>query len=220
MEATNYVLPLSLSIITAYILGSIPTGFVFAKFLKGVDIRQHGSGNIGATNTLRILGKLPAAGVLLVDILKGIVAVTILPAFFIKFGITISENLLKAILGAACVFGHCWMVFLAFKGGRGVATSLGVLLGLIRPLASLLIIIGFGAAIWGFVVYRFRYVSLGSIVVSLSIPILMMVFNQPLEFTILSVILCIIICYKHLPNIERLLKGQEHKIGQKNPTGP
>lgn len=218
MGTLKLALPFFFSVITAYLLGSIPTSFIFAKLLKGIDITQYGSGNIGATNTLRILGKLPAIAVLLADILKGVIAVTIVAGYFLKFNIPVSEKLFKAMLGFSCVGGHCWMLFLGFKGGKGVATSLGVLLGLIKPVTSLLTIMGAGILIWGLVVYRFRYVSLGSIVVSLSMPILMIVFNQPLEYTLLCVTLCIIICYKHKSNIERLIKGQEHKIGEKITT--
>ena len=121
---------LVISLILAYLIGSIPTSFIFTKFLKKVDIRQHGSGNVGATNVFRVVGKTPAVMVLLIDILKGVIAVIFLSdVFFNNFiGMKLGLELYKILLGACAISGHVWSIFLKFKGGKGVATTAGVLI--------------------------------------------------------------------------------------------
>src|SRR3989338_6376943 len=114
-----------LGIILGYLMGAIPTGYIFGRALAGIDIRQHGSGNLGATNVLRVLGKGPGFLVLVLDILKGMLAVALIPDLL---GLTGTFD--RVVLAIAAVCGHNWTVFLNFKGGKGIATSFGVLLGL------------------------------------------------------------------------------------------
>ncbi|MDI6606795.1 MAG: glycerol-3-phosphate acyltransferase, partial [Candidatus Omnitrophota bacterium] len=117
-------------IIVSYLTGSIPTAYIFGRVFKGIDIRKFGSGNVGATNALRVLGKGPAIAVLLIDAFKGFVVVTLLADLLIAHLGGISAQTLRILLGIACICGHNWTVFLKFRGGKGVATTLGVLLGL------------------------------------------------------------------------------------------
>lgn len=212
------MLSLFLSIFLCYFLGSIPTAFIAGKLIKGVDIREFGSGNVGATNVYRVVGKVPGILVLLIDITKGLLAVTLLANFFYAKifsasqsiplipAISLTPDLFKIILGMVTIAGHNWTIFLKFRGGKGVATSGGVLLGLAPK------VVGICLLIWIVMVLLFRYVSLASITVSIALPILIIVFGGSKELILFSVILCIISTYKHRSNIKRLLKGQEKKI--------
>ncbi len=190
--------------ILSYLLGAIPSAYLITKLLSGKDIRNIGSGNVGATNALRILGKLPGFIVLCVDILKGLAAVTILVAF-IAMKVNISVELLRALFGLIAVTGHISNVFLKFKGGKGVATSVGVILG-IAPMSLL------GAAIcFVIIVAATKYVSLGSIISSILIPFFLLWTKAHASYVVLSALLCIIIVAKHKANIKRLLCGRERK---------
>jgi len=193
----------------SYLIGAIPTSYIIAKLLKGIDIREFGSGNVGATNLMRVVGKVPGVIGLLLDVLKGVLPVVLLAGLFYRQGIAVSEPLFKVILALCVVSGHIWTIFLKFKGGKGVATTIGVFLGL-APLITF-----FGLVIWLVVALIFRYVSLGSLAMATSLPILMALFNRPVEYTILSVVLCIFIYYRHRQNIRRLLDGTEYKIGHR-----
>jgi acyl phosphate:glycerol-3-phosphate acyltransferase len=201
------LLPAALSLIIAYFIGAIPTGFWAGKMLKGIDIREHGSKNMGATNVMRVLGKGPGIVVLLIDILKGILPLTVVPNLL---GIT--DPLVLVFIGAAAVAGHNWTIFLGFKGGKGVATSLGVLIGLaiqisgIRPV--LLIVVG----VWIVVFASTGFVSLASILAATALPILMVTYNAPFPIKVLSILLCVFIVLRHRSNISRLLKGQENRF--------
>src|SRR3989338_5104487 len=117
---------LAISLVLSYLIGSIPTSYIFAKALKGIDIRQFGSGNVGATNTYRVVGKLPGLLVLIIDILKGLICVALVAKLFLRLGVTIEPTTYGMILGFMAIVGHIWSVFLGFKGGKGVATSAGV----------------------------------------------------------------------------------------------
>ncbi len=196
-----------LGIITAYLLGSIPTSYLIGK-ISGVDVRKHGSGNVGATNVLRVLGKLPAAITLMLDIGKGVLAVTLVASIFYQKG-TIGFNLFKCLLGLAVIAGHNWTIFLKFKGGKGVATFIGVF-AVLLPLELIA-----GLIIWIITVWITKYVSLGSILLAMSVPLIAAFSGKGIETVILAIIACIIICYKHKGNINRLLMGTEHKIGEK-----
>lgn len=197
-----------LGIITAYLIGSIPTSYLIGK-IKGVDVRRHGSGNVGATNVLRVMGKLPALITLIIDIGKGAVAVTLIAVLFYQKNATISFSVLRALLGLAVIIGHNWTVFLNFKGGKGVATSIGVFM-VIFPVGLLI-----GLVVWVVTVWFTKYVSLGSILLAISIPIIAAFSGARLEIVLLAVTSCVIICYKHKGNINRLLLGTENRIGQK-----
>jgi len=190
----------------AYLVGSIPTSFIVARLLRGVDIRDYGSGNVGATNLSRVAGKKPAIFVLLVDIGKGIFAVTVVAYIFAKADLNLDFYMFKLILGLAAICGHIWPVFLRFRGGKGVATSAGVML-IIAP--KVLVI---GILIWLIIVIITRYVSLGSILSSVSLPVSAAVLGEQIELVTFCVILCIIGTYKHKLNISRLIRNEEPKI--------
>ncbi len=196
------------AIVCAYLLGSIPTAYIFGRLLKGIDIRDHGSGNVGATNVFRTMGKGPGIAVFALDLAKGLIAVTILPMVFQrvfpgswKFG----GNVLL-LLGASAIAGHIWTVFLKFKGGKGVATTAGVMAGL-APL-----IMAAGLVIWVVVFSIWRYVSFASIIAALSLPVMSVLFGRDIVFTLFCAILCIVGIYSHRSNIKRLLTGTEKKI--------
>lgn len=192
-------------ILTGYLVGSIPWGFYVGKAV-GVDIRKHGSGNIGATNVLRTLGPKLAVPVLLLDLLKGVAAVWIARW-------TGSGHLVEALAGAAAIAGHTWTFLLAFRGGRGVATGLGVLIAL-APLAA-----AWAGAAFLVVVLGTRYVSLGSIIGALTAIAAIFLTSGVLEFRILITAAALFIIYRHIPNIKRLLAGRESKLGQWAPLG-
>ena len=188
--------------IISYLLGSISFAYLFVKSFKDVDIRTVGSGNPGATNVARLMGLKVAIFVLLLDAMKGwLVAVTI-PLFVDHTGFVL-------LCGLAVIAGHNWPVFLKFKGGRGAATTLGFFLGF--ALLPTLIIIVVVAAI----ILITRYVSLGSIAGSIAIPVFMLISPELRSYFIYGLIICLIILYRHLPNIKRLIQGTESRLGKK-----
>lgn len=197
-----------LAVISAYIIGSMPTSYIVARS-KGIDIRKKGSGNVGATNVMRVIGKGPAVFVLAVDILKGAIAVTVLAQFFYDRGTPFDINMLKSILGLSVISGHVWSVFLGFKGGKGVATSIGVM-ALLLPKATIAGLIVFLLATW-----KSKYVSVGSLMLCLTIPPVAAFMGKPLEYIVLSITVCIIVSYRHKSNIKRLFTGNEAKISEK-----
>lgn len=199
------VLALIFSVISAYLIGSFPTSFILTKMLKGIDIRDAGSKNAGATNVLRTVGKMPALVTLIADILKGVLAVTVVADFFYQFDIDLVYDFYRGLLGFVAVAGHVWPVFLRFKGGKGVATTLGVA-GAIAPL-----ILMPSLAVWLAIFFLTNYVSLASITAFIVFPIFSAIFNPSLYTTIFSVAICSLVIYKHKSNIERLLKGTENK---------
>jgi glycerol-3-phosphate acyltransferase PlsY len=191
-----------LFILIGYILGSISFSYIVAKKVAGIDIRQHGSKNAGATNTLRLLGKGPAILVLALDALKGIAAVVI--------AMQLTElPWLIMLTGLFAILGHNWPVFFGFKGGKGVATTIGVVFTLVflpALIASLIAII---------IIYIFRYVSLGSLVFATLLPILMALFQLPLAYIIGGIAIMSLTYIRHRSNIVRILKGEENKLGAK-----
>ncbi len=194
------------SAVVGYLLGSISFSYIIAKKVKKVDIRQHGSGNAGATNTLRVLGTGPAILVLLCDALKGIIAVLI--------GLYLAgEGLAPALAGLMAIVGHNWPVFLKFKGGKGVATTIGVLATLVFLPALYAGII----AIVSIVITRF--VSLGSLLFLIGTTLLTIFFRDyfiyPIEYVYLLLIVTALSFWRHRSNISRLLSGTENKIGKK-----
>ncbi|WP_252313342.1 glycerol-3-phosphate 1-O-acyltransferase PlsY [Sinobaca sp. H24] len=203
-----------LSIIIAYLIGSISFSYVIAKKIKKIDIRKHGSGNAGATNTLRVLGKGPAVLVLLLDIAKGIAAVWIAVGLetvpFLSSG---AEGLAPAAAGLAVILGHNWPIYFGFKGGKGVATTIGVISTLFFFPA---VYAGIAAIL---VIVITRYVSLGSLLFILGTSLLLIITagtgNHPVSYIILSIILSVLAVWTHRSNIDRLLKGQENKLGAK-----
>ena len=202
------MISLLLSLIFAYLIGSIPTSYIFAKVLKKIDIRKHGSGNVGATNVFRTVGKIPGIIVLLIDAAKGVLAVSLLSEVFLSnwTGITLGLEFYKILLGICVISGHVFSVFLKFKGGKGVATTAGVLIALAPGilLACLLV--------WVIVFAIFRIVSIASITASLFLPIFAIIFYRSFYFVIFCVLLSLASVYKHKANIRRLLRGEEKKL--------
>ena len=189
-------------LIISFIVGSIPFGIIIAK-AKGVDLNKVGSGNIGATNVLRSIGKGPAALTLLGDILKGTLAV----AMGVYFGVGLWY---QGLMGIFAILGHNFSVFLKFRGGKGVATSLGVLI-IYAPTPALLTI-----AIWLIVAIFTRYSSLGAIISFGLLPLNIYLFDfENKEKLLIAVCISVFIIMRHGDNIMRLLKGAERKIGQR-----
>jgi glycerol-3-phosphate acyltransferase PlsY len=188
-----------LILVLSYLVGSIPNGLIVGKLTSGVDIRQFGSKNIGATNAYRILGPGPALAVLITDIVKGVAGVYI--------GQTLGGTPVAALVGGiAAIAGHNWSLFLGFKGGRGVATALGVIAVLMPKVTAIVFVV------WAVIVYFTRYVSLGSIVGAFIAPPLVWLFGERPEYLYFAIVAAFFVIVRHRPNIQRLLKGEEVKI--------
>jgi len=194
---------ITLIIISCYLLGSIPFGYIVGKLFKKVDIREFGSGNIGATNALRILGPLLASFVVIGDIGKGIFSIYLVQYF------NIDNLLILTIAGLAVICGHDWSLFLGFKGGKGIATTFGVVF-VLNPTISILALI-----IWGVVIVTTKYVSLSSICAIISIFVFTILFKQPYEYILFSAIILVLGILNHKENIKRLKLKKESKIGEK-----
>jgi acyl phosphate:glycerol-3-phosphate acyltransferase len=198
-----------LTALAAYFIGSIPTGYLMAR-AKGVDIRNVGSGNIGATNVFRFLGKGPGIVVLLIDALKGF-----LPAKFLLLGATLqTQEYHSLVAGLFAVIGHNYTCWLRFKGGKGIATSGGVLIAWV-PLALL---ITFGS--WILIFALSRYVSLASVLGAFVLPLAVWGTGQPGYMIGITSVLSALAIYKHRTNIQRLLNGTEHRFGAKKQAAP
>lgn len=188
----------------AYLMGSIPTAVIYGRLVHGVDVRKHGSGNAGATNSLRVLGKKAGLTVLVIDMIKGIIPILLTRHFFS----TDAETLI--LVGFAAVIGHLLPIFARFKGGKGIATSFGIILAL-QPVAALVCLLVFIA-----VVYFSKYVSLGSLAGSLSFLVYSFIAmpDQRL-FQLMCFVLFLVLVYTHRENIKRLLNGTENKYPPK-----
>jgi len=192
-----------------YLVGSFPSGYLMGKALKGINIREFGSGNIGFTNVLRVIGIFPAFIVLIIDIAKGIISVYI--GLLLAPLAKIDPQIMAGIAGLLSIVGHNWSVFIKFRGGKGVAITAGVF-SILTPLPfflSALVMIGTVAIT--------RYVSLGSIVAAGSLPFFIWFWlrSNSQFYLIISTIAALLILFKHRSNIERLLKNKESKIGEK-----
>ncbi|NVN98148.1 MAG: glycerol-3-phosphate acyltransferase [Geobacteraceae bacterium] len=187
-----------ITLIAAYLLGSIPTGLLLAKS-AGVDIRKSGSGNIGATNAYRTLGRTIGILTLVGDCLKGVIPV--LAARYLGMG-----DAMIAAVGLAAFLGHVYTVFLGFKGGKGVATALGVFLA-VSPAA-----VGLAALLFALIVWKWRYISLGSILAALSIPGFVAVFDPRPPILLMTIVIALLVVWKHRENINRLREGTESKF--------
>lgn len=195
------------AVIISYLLGSIPTAYIFGKALKGIDIREHGSGNVGATNVFRVLGKIPGIVVLICDILKGYLAVALVGDIF-----GCEAVFERIVLAITVVAGHNWTVFLQFKGGKGIASSLGVLIALAVKIPSVLPVLYVVLAVWIVSFLISRIVSLSSIISSVFLPFMMAITHQPFSLVCLGVLFCLFIVFRHKANIKRLLAGQEPRV--------
>lgn len=188
-----------LILVLCYFLGNISASYMIGKMTANIDIRQYGSGNAGATNVMRTLGYKAAIITLLIDCLKGVVAVYIAR----RYG---SENL-ALMAGIAVVLGHNWPLLLGLKGGKGIATTIGVAVTIHSTIALVCILFGV------ILLLKFKYVSLAAIVAITLFPILM--FSQGWNYFIFSLVLCLLAIYRHRENIQRLLNGTERKITEK-----
>jgi acyl phosphate:glycerol-3-phosphate acyltransferase len=198
-----------IALFAAYILGSIPTSYIMGKLIKGIDIRDFGSGNVGATNALRILGTKIGVFTLIIDIGKGFLAVNIA-----RFIIHEPTNLIIIFIGLFAIIGHIFTIFLKFKGGKGVATSAGVFIALI-PIPVALALVVFVITVW-----LSKFVSLGSMLAALTLFVAELVINilnsfSELEILIFTFIIALFIIIRHKANIQRLINGNENKISFK-----
>jgi acyl phosphate:glycerol-3-phosphate acyltransferase len=204
---TVEILQLATVALIAYLVGSIPTGYLLARLIRGVDPRQHGSSRTGATNVFRLLGWKAAAGVLLGDLCKAVAA--ILAARALSGG----DPTADLLAGLGVMAGHTYSAFLALRGGRGVVVGATVTV-LMAPVTLLV-----GMAFFAATVALTRYVSLGSIVAALSMPptlmLLVLAYGQPLQHLLFANLSAAFILYSHRDNVSRLLRGTERRLGQK-----
>ncbi len=196
-----------LSLILAYMIGSVSIGYIFASCFKGVDIRKMGSGSTGATNISRLMGFKTAVLVLILDAFKGYLAVYLAMVMF-QQGLLAGEWVVL-LSGLAVIAGHNWPIFFSFKGGRGAATMLGVFLALI-PVPALIVF-----AIVLVIIAITRYVSVGSITGAAAIPIAMLIMGKPSEYFYFGFAIGLVIIFQHRENIKRLLNKKEPKLGEK-----
>ncbi|MFC4078105.1 glycerol-3-phosphate 1-O-acyltransferase PlsY [Salinithrix halophila] len=190
--------------VLSYLIGSVSFSYVITRWVRGYDIREHGSGNAGATNMLRVVGKGPAAAVFILDALKGIAA--------IGLGSLLSEGqTLMMVCGIAAVIGHNWPIFLGFRGGKGIATTIGVTATLTLAAA----LIAGAAAILAIILTR--YVSLGSLIFAAGLPVMIAVLDYPTSYIYLSLVITLLAFVRHATNIRRLFAGTESKLGSSKP---
>lgn len=190
-----------LSIVISYLLGSVSSAYLLVKATRGIDIRTIGSGNAGATNVHRVLGTGPALLVFLMDVLKGVIAVLI--------GRALGGQTLSLLCGIAVVGGHIWPLFFGLRGGKGTATSLGVVWTLIPDIALIVTTVGITA------VAVTRYVSLGTILAAPLLFILVILSGRSWHYIIFAFILMCMTLFKHRENIIRIMEGRESKLGER-----
>ncbi|MVP00058.1 glycerol-3-phosphate 1-O-acyltransferase PlsY [Paenibacillus lutrae] len=195
-----YIIP----VVAAYLIGSLSFSFIIGRLVKGIDIRKHGSGNAGATNTLRVLGKGPAILVLALDVVKAIQAV------WIGKWMAPDDVWVQVACGLAVIIGHNWPVFFGFRGGKGVATAIGVTATLCFLPALFAGIIAIGSIVIT------RYVSLGSLLFTALLPFFVWGMGRPLEILWGVIIIGLFTFIRHRTNISKLVQGRESKIGSKN----
>ena len=191
-----------LSLLIGYLLGSMPSGFLAGRWLKNIDLRTIGSGSTGATNVLRNVGKGPALVVFLIDVGKGAAAVLIARALGLG-------DWIQMLAGLTALAGHIWPVWLGFKGGKAVATGLGLFLGLAWPV---------GLASFGVFLAVFslsRYVSLASVLAAISLPLLMAAGTDSNANLVVALVAMLLVLWRHRSNIKRLINGTEPKLSQK-----
>jgi glycerol-3-phosphate acyltransferase PlsY len=203
---------IALLLIAAYLVGSLPFGIIVGRAWRGVDVRKYGSGNIGFSNVLRVLGWGPAAVVLIGDVLKGMLPVLAGRAVLGAWAVP-EPDLWVLAVGLAPIIGHTFSVFLGFTGGRAVATAGGVLLGMSWPTALV------GLAVWLLAVGLSRYISVGSMAAAASVPICMAARGARWEWGAFWSAVAALVIARHIPNLGRLLTGTEAKIGQRVDLG-
>ena len=191
------------SLILGYLLGSIPSGWLAGRWLKGIDLRELGSGSTGATNVLRQVGKGPALVVFLIDVGKGAAAVLVARALGLG-------DWIQVLAGLTALAGHIWPVWLNFKGGKAVATGFGMFLGLAWPVG----LASFGVFL--LTLWLFRIVSLSSVLAAVSLPLLMIRFSGIGSYILVALVAMGLVLWRHRSNLSRILEGSEPKVGQKD----
>ncbi len=214
------MLNLLVILILSYLVGSVPTSIIMSKLVRGIDIREHGSGNAGGSNVFRVLGWKYGLSVILLDASKGIIAVLLISRLYLgNFPFPNATpfddfTLVQIIAGVAAVLGHIWTIFASFKGGKGIATGLGFLVSIVT--VDMLL----GLVVFGIVVMVSKYISLGSLSAAVSVPLFMIVrenifgvdisgYHTILPFTIF---LAFLVMYTHKANIKRIINGNENKV--------
>jgi acyl phosphate:glycerol-3-phosphate acyltransferase len=192
-----------LLVLAAYLVGSIPTSYLAGRWTRGIDLREHGSGNLGATNTFRVLGPWVAAPVMVLDVLKGAVPTALFPVW--DGQLSWAWGL---AYGAAAIVGHVFSVFTGFRGGKGVATAAGVFLAL-APGAVLP-----AFAVWLMVLAAWRMVSLASIAAAATLTVALVLTEPRLPVLLLGVAVASFVVYAHRTNIRRILRGEEYRFGK------
>ena len=190
-------------ILLSYLVGGIPTGYLTVKRLKGIDIREYGSGNPGTANVYRVAGPLAGAITLLIDALKGY-----LPVIYANYYYQ-NQHAVMMLCGTAAIIGHDWTVFLRFRGGKGVATSAGVFAAMM-PQSTVCAALIFAGGIWAT-----GHISIGSMAGAAALPCFNLFFGVPLSFTWMSIAAAVLILYKHIPNIKRLVQRNELYLHEK-----
>ena len=209
------MIDLIIKLVISYLLGSIPSSIIAGK-LNGIDIREHGSGNAGGTNTFRVLGWKSGSIVTILDILKGFIASAYIATLFTGYtSAELSIEMIQIFCGFAAIIGHIWTIFAGFKGGKGVATAAGMMIGLYPETMGIAILL------FVIVLFTFKIVSLSSMLSASSIPFILFfstdLFGTPISDTFFnfSVIIAVLIVFTHRTNISRMLNGTENKIMQK-----
>lgn len=196
-------------LLLAYLVGATPTSYLVSRFGHGIDLRDHGSGNLGATNVFRVLGWKVALPVAVVDVAKGWVPAALFPRWDAA-----AEPEWALAYGGAAIVGHVFSIYMGFKGGKGVATSAGVFTAL-APWATLV-----GAAVWVVVVGLTRIVSLGSLLAAVALPLAVFLTGEPMAELWVAIGLALFVIYAHRSNIGRLLRGEENRFGREERTAP
>jgi len=190
-------------VVLAYLTGSFPTSYLVGR-MRGIDLRAHGSGNLGATNTFRVLGAWAAIPVLIIDVLKGLGPAT----WFVAWDGT-ADARLAVVYGLAAIIGHVWSVFLRFRGGKGIATGAGVLLAL-APVTTLVALL-----VWIGIVSLTRMVSAASLAAASLVPLLAWMMDQPTHTIVFCLVIAVFVWWTHRDNVRRLLARTEHRFGSK-----
>ncbi len=193
LQVVGFVVLLAL----AYLAGSIPFGLVVGKLFFGVDVRQHGSGNVGTTNVFRVLGKKAGVAVLICDMLKGFVPAAVAAALF--------DPWFAIFIAAAPVVGHIYSIFLKGRGGKGIATGAGVVLALVPVVFAVCLVV------WILLLLTTRFVSVASLTAAVLVPVLTIALSEPLPYEIAGVLVALIVWWAHRGNIQRLLAGEENR---------
>lgn len=204
----NFTAGLSITgiILGAYLIGSIPTGYILVKALKGEDIRKIGSGSTGATNVKRVLGTWSFFVVMALDCIKGIIPVILANYLDLKFNLMPGYGIIPVLAAVAVIIGHSKSIFLGFTGGKSVASGVGTIFGLCWPVGTITVII------WSVITYLSKYVSLSSIIAVMLTALWMYLFKQPIAYIAYCFLGGLYIVYLHRENVKRLLAGTENKV--------